>query len=239
MDVGHEFLTQTRAFGELIATADPFTRVPTCPDWNMLQLFHHVGRGNRWAAQIVLDRATDAIDPQSVPEGKPPADMDDAIEWLHDGALKLIDAVAEERDATVWTFPGPQPAHWWVRRRLHETVVHRADAALAVGVPFEVHDPVIAADTISEWLDLITTRGGVPWDTIHLHAVDADLNTTGEWTMADGLWSHEHAKGDVALRGSVTDLLLALTRRKAVEDTRLEMFGDPAVWQSWLDATKV
>ena len=238
MDAAHEFITQTRAFGEVIAAADPATPIPTCPGWTMTQLFTHVGRGNRWAAQIVLDRADDRIDPQTVPEGKPPKDIDAALEWLHDGALKLTDAVAEEHDATVWTFTGPQPASWWVRRRLHETVVHRADAALAAGVPFTVHDPVIAADTISEWLDLATARGNVPWDTIHLHATDADLNTTGEWTIADGLWSHEHAKGEFALRGSVTDLLLALTHRKAVEDTGLEVFGEPAVWQSWLDATK-
>jgi uncharacterized protein (TIGR03083 family) len=236
VDLAHEFINETRVFGDLIAAGRPSAPVRTCPGWNLTQLLKHVGRGNRWAAEIVLHRHQEAIDPSTVPEGKPPRDMVGAIEWLHAGALKLNDAVAEEHDAVVWTFTGPQPASWWVRRRLHETVVHRADAAIAVGTKFVV-DPVVGADTISEWLDLATNRGGVPWDTIHLHAVDSDLNTTGEWTIADGLWSHEHAKGDVALRGHVTDLLLALTRRRTVADSDLEVFGDEAVWQSWLDAT--
>jgi len=236
VDFAHEFVKETQKFADLIAAGTPSTPVPTCPGWNLAQLFRHVGRGNRWAAQIVVDRRSDPLDPRDVPEGKPPEDMRGAIEWLKAGALKLNDAVAEEHDARVWTFTGPQPASWWVRRRLHETVVHRADAAITVGRPFVIN-PVIGADTISEWLDLATGRGGVPWDTVHLHATDADLNTTGEWTIADGLWSHEHARGDVGLRGPVGDLLLALTRRKAVGDTAVEMFGDAAVWQSWLDAT--
>lgn len=237
MHFAAEFLKESRAFGDLIAAGDPAAPVPTCPEWNLSQLFRHVGRGDRWAAQIVLHRAHEAIDPRTVPEGKPPDDLAEAIEWLNAGALKLADAVAEEgADSVVWTFTGPQPAMWWVRRRLHETVVHRADAAIAVGVPFVV-DPVVGADTISEWLDLATARGGIPWNTIHLHATD-DLNTTGEWTIADGRWWHEHDAGDVALRGPVVDLLLALTRRKAVDDTAVELFGDRAVWQSLLDATR-
>lgn len=236
MDVAHEFIRETAAFGELIAAGDPDAPVPSCPGWNLTQLFRHVGRGNRWAAEIVLNRATEAVDPRAVPEGKPPADLDGAIEWLNAGALKLTDAVAEEHDARVWTFTGPQPASWWVRRRLHEAVVHRADAAIATGVAFRA-GPVVAADAISEWLDLQTGRDGRPWDTVHLHATDADLNTTGEWTIADGRWSHEHAKGDVALRGPARDLLLALTGRTPVANLPLEVFGDPVVWQTWVDAT--
>ena len=131
MDLAHEFINETRVFGDLIAAGNPSAPVRTCPGWNLTQLLKHVGRGNRWAAEIVLQRHQEAIDPSTVPEGKPPGDMDGAIEWLHAGALHLNDAVAEEHDAVVWTFTGPQPASWWVRRRLHETVVHRADAAIA------------------------------------------------------------------------------------------------------------
>ncbi|OHV73019.1 hypothetical protein BCD48_33885 [Pseudofrankia sp. BMG5.36] len=48
--------------------------------------------------------------------------------------ITLLEAVAADPDAPVWTGTGPQPARWWVRRLLHESVVHRVDAALALGV---------------------------------------------------------------------------------------------------------
>jgi uncharacterized protein (TIGR03083 family) len=237
VDFAAEFIRENREFGDLIAAGDPVAPVPTCPGWNLTRLFRHVGGGDRWAAQIVVDRAQQAIDPRTVPEGRPPDGIGANLEWLHAGALKLTDAVAVGGgDTEVWTFIGPRPATWWVRRRLHETVVHRADAAIATGTRFNA-DPVIAADAISEWLDIATARGGVPRDTIHLHATDGDLHTTGEWTIAEGLWSHEHSKGDVALRGPASDLLLALTRRKAIGETAIELFGDAQIWHSWLDAT--
>ena len=56
MDVRAALVEETAAFGDLIRTADPTTPVPTCPEWTIRQLFRHVGRGNRWAAQIVADQ---------------------------------------------------------------------------------------------------------------------------------------------------------------------------------------
>ena len=39
------------------------------------------------------------------------------------------------------------------------------------------------------------------------------------------------------MRGSATNLLLALTRRGTVADLGLEIFGDTAVWDQWLEHT--
>jgi predicted lipid carrier protein YhbT len=78
--------------------------------------------------------------------------------------------------------------------------------------------------------------------TMHLHATDDGLGPTGEWTIThddDGLWwSHNHGKGDVAVRGSANDLLLAVTRRRTAADLGLEMFGDTAVWDGYLQRTE-
>jgi hypothetical protein len=41
----------------------------------------------------------------------------------------------------------------------------------------------------------------------------------------------------VALRGGATELLLAIVRRVPVADTGIELFGEDAVWQNWLDRT--
>ena len=249
VDYASAYLEQTRAFGDIVRNADPSTPVTTCPGWSLEQLFRHVGRGDRWAAQIVRERLDQFLDPRSVEGGKPPPDPDDAISWLHGGAQRLVDAVEQSGVETpVWTFLGPRPANWWIRRRLHEVAVHHADAAIAVGSEFTL-EPDIAADGITEWLERVVIqagRGGAPLplegdNTIHLHATDSGLSEPGEWTIgvADGgiAWSHEHGKGTVALRGAATELLLALLRRIPVADTGIEMFGDDAVWQNWLDRT--
>ena len=74
---------------------------------------------------------------------------------------------------------------------------------------------------------------------LHLHAAESELGPTGEWLVVndeDGLgWSHQHAKGDAAVRGPVTGLLLAVNRRQTVEEAGLELIGDAAVWQRWVD----
>lgn len=247
MDFRAALLDQTRSFGDLIRSADPSTPVPTCPGWTLKQLFRHVGRGNRWAAQIVAERRCEPLDPREVRDGKPPDDPDGAVDWLVGGAEALIKAVDRVgADCRVWTFLGTRPAGWWIRRRLHEVEVHRADAALAIGVDY---DPPadLAADAISEWIELMAVqakRSSPPVErgrTLHLHATDDGLGPTGEWTIVndeDGVWwSHEHGKGDVALRGKAKDLLLALVRRRSAADGGVEVFGDSAVWDGWLERT--
>lgn len=247
MDFSAALIDETRAFGELIRSADPATPVPTCPGWTLTQLFRHVGRGNRWAAHIVADRRTDALDPREVPDGKPPADRDAAIDWLDAGAQLILDAVdAVGADTEVWTFIGPRPARWWIRRRLHEATVHRADAAIAVGAEYRLK-PQLAADGIDEWFERVAVEATAETSplgvgqTLHLHATDDGLGAAGEWTLAgtpEGIsWSHEHGKGDAALRGRAQDLLLAVVRRQTAGDGHLQVFGDAAVWDGWLNRT--
>ncbi len=247
MDFRAALIAETGAFGELIRTADPDTPVPTCPEWTIKQLFRHVGRGNRWAAQIVAERRDEALDPREVRDGRPPDDPDAAIEWLEDGAQLIVDSVdAVGADTPVWTFIGPRPAHWWIRRRVHEATVHRADAAIAVGADYQL-TPDLAADGIDEWLERIAVEANSessplePGRTLHLHATDDGLGAAGEWSIVgreDGIaFSHEHGKGDAALRGSAKDLLLAVVRRRSPAEAGVEIFGDAAVWDGWLTRT--
>ncbi|GFG63604.1 hypothetical protein MKUB_10940 [Mycobacterium kubicae] len=249
MDYASAFVAENRAFAALLSNADRSKPVPSCPGWSLEQLMRHVGRGDRWAAQIVRDRLSEPLDPRSVEGGKPPPNPDDAGSWLSGGAQRLLDAVEQTGVETpVWTFLGTRPANWWIRRRLHETAVHRADAALALGSDFAL-DADVAADAITEWLERVAVQAGrdgaaLPLEsgqTIHFHATDADLSEPGEWTVgvedAKITWSHEHGKGTVALRGGATDLLLAMLRRVPLADTGIELFGDDAVWQKWLDHT--
>ena len=252
MDTATSLIAENAAFADLLREADPDTPVPTCPEWNLGQLMRHVGRGDRWSAQIVAEKSGDFIDPKTVPGGRPPADRDGQITWLKQGVLGLLDAVEQSGpDTPVWTFLGMRPAAWWVRRRLHETVVHRADAALALGAGFGV-EPSVAADAITEYLERVMIRadeegpagGDRPLgdgQSLHLHATYAGLGAAGEWTILgrpDGIaFDHEHAHATVALRGQARDLLPAIVRRGTAAELGLEIFGDQAVWDTWLART--
>ena len=243
IDYAAALVEQDRLFAETLRGADPATPVPTCPGWTLTQLLRHLGRGHRWAAQIVREKRDAPLDPRTVEGGKPPADAEGALEWVAGGGRVLLDAVdAAGPDTPVWSFVGPRPAAWWIRRRLHETTVHRADAAIAAGDPYTL-SPELAADGVTEWIELIVAageRGQRPLDeglSLHLHATDVDA----EWTLrgtAGGLsFEPSHSKSTSALRGPAVDLLLAITRRRALADTAIEQFGDETLWPTWLDRT--
>ncbi|MDA0252988.1 MAG: hypothetical protein O3A42_18930, partial [Actinobacteria bacterium] len=67
------------------------------------------------------------------------------------------------------------------------------------------------------------------------------LGAAGEWTILgrpDGIaFDNEHAHATVALRGPARDLLLAIVRRGTAAELGLEIFGDQAVWDTWLART--
>jgi uncharacterized protein (TIGR03083 family) len=248
VDPAAALIEQNRLLAELYRTADPETDVPTCPGWTLRKLATHVGRGDRWAATIVRERSGTYVDIRTVAGGRPPSDQDGVAAWLGAGVEELLTAVAGVgADTAVWTFVGPQPAAWWIRRRLHEATVHRADAALAVGGDYQL-PAELAADGLSEWLDLVAARpaasGPTPLaigQTLHLHATDVELGEPGEWLVhGDGSavnWEHGHAKGQVAVRGAAVHLLLAALRRIPADDDRLQIIGDSEIWQTWLMRT--
>lgn len=234
-------IAENARFAALVGEVDHATPIPTCPGWDVVKLLRHLGRGHRWAATMVETRATEALDPREVPGGKPPADLDGTVAWLRESAAAVpaaVDAVGP--DAPVWTFTGPKPAEWWIRRRLHEETVHRADLQLAVGREIDLA-PELAVDGLSEWLDLLVARGGVGASMsadLHLHATDTDEGV-GEWTIrpdGGGLdWEPGHGKAAAAVRGPAALLFLALVRRVPLE--RLEVFGDRTVVEDFLAAT--
>lgn len=241
MDHAAALTEQNRLLAELVHDRAPDAAVPSCPGWTLQQLVRHVGRGDRWAATIV--RTGEFVDPREVPGGKP---GDDVTGWLRESPRTLLDAVAETGpDVPVWTFLGPRPAAWWIRRRLHESTVHRADAALALGEAYPI-DAAVAADGVSETLSLMAERPPaeappLPAGTVlHLHATDEALGEAGEWLVrgTDGggvAWEHGHGKGAAAVRGPAADLLLAVNRRIPASD--VQVLGDAGVFDTWLART--
>jgi uncharacterized protein (TIGR03083 family) len=231
----------------IAAAADPATPVPTCPDWTLRQLITHVGRAHRWATAIVATRAAEPIAFRDVPDGKLPDDPAERPGWLRDGAARLAEAVTAG-SGPVWTHLGPGPASYWARRMAHETAVHRADGQCAVGTRPEI-DPVIAADGIAEWLGFLPVvqsaeQPGRPapvpeGKVVHFHVTDEGVD--GEWLIrgVPGGVAVEtgHGKGDVALRGPASAVLLVVLRRLAPDDPAVEVLGDRSLLDGWLAAT--
>ena len=212
-----ELQEQTTEFAAIATGAAPGTPVPTCPDWTLRDLVGHMGQAPRWMAGVVRSGAAAAApDPK---DAEVPAD---ARGWLLAGAEELLAAVAEVGAETpVWTLAGPRPARWWVRRALADLVVHTADAALTVGVPFTV-PAARAADVIGEGLDLLATPGLAAFPGDRQGTVALRPSTGDGWlitrTAEAHTWRPGTADADATLAGSVPDLLLVLMRRRPLDD---------------------
>jgi uncharacterized protein (TIGR03083 family) len=247
-----EIEASTAGLAEILAEYDQGLPIPTCPEWTLRRLVTHVGRAHRWAAEITRTRADAFIPFRDLPDGKLPDDRAEQCRWLRAGAARIVEAVLEAGSDRVWSFTGPVPAGFWLRRMAHETLVHRADAQLAAGAePEPVIDAEVAADAIDEWLMLVTrgilgnaderTRALPAGAGLHIHATDDGLGGRGEWMIrhdAGGLTVEPgHGKGDAALTGPAASLLLVLMRRRPVSDPAVTGYGDSAVVDGWLAGT--
>ncbi len=242
-----EITASTAALAALAGQDDLSLPVPACPDWTLRQLITHVGRAQRWAAEIVATRSAGSIPFRSVPGGRLPDDPAQRPGWLRDGAALLITTVSAAGDATVWAGGRKRPAGFWARRMAHETAVHRADAEIAVGRS-PVIAPEMAADGIDEWLtELSAPASGEPdmraaalpaGQSLHVHAADVP---GGEWLVRhgdDGITvRREHGKATVAVRGPAPALLLVLLRRLPPDDAAVQVLGEQQVLSGWLAGT--
>ena len=143
---------------------------------------------------------------------------------------------AADPAAPVWTWARQKDTGFVIRHQAQETAVHRWDAEQAAGRAFTI-EPALAADSIDEFLKHTAAwrlEGAEPVaGTVHLCATD----DSGEWTVAeddagDLVVDRGHGRGDVAVRGTASDLLLLLYRR--LEPGAVETLGEAAVLERFL-----
>jgi uncharacterized protein (TIGR03083 family) len=214
------------------AARDLAARVPSCPDWSAADLVYHIGDVH-WSWRAVVEGRRD----QSATGEFAPRPRDDELaEWAREEA-RLLATILEKMDPEthVWTW-APQKNVAFVQRRMaQETAVHRVDAELAAGSPTPISAD-LAADGVEEFLEFFLPADPAvladPGESVHLHATDSG----DEWlvTVADGAVRTErrHAKAGVAVRGPVSDLLLALWRR--VPPSNLDVVGDASALDRFL-----
>ncbi|MBV9952723.1 MAG: maleylpyruvate isomerase family mycothiol-dependent enzyme [Acidimicrobiia bacterium] len=220
-----EHLDSIRRDGDAFAAAADGTLtepITACPGWNQADLVYHLGEVHRFWTWIAEERA-DSPDAYEQP-ARP--DDEDLLAWYRDGVDHLIEVLAAADPATpVWTWSSQQDVAFIQRRMAQETAVHRWDAQRAAGGAQPIAAD-LAAEGIDEFLDhFLDGPGEDTTGSVHLHAEN------GEWWLgpAGDHWDieREHRKGDAALRGSASDLLLGLWRR--VDVAALDVVGDEAV----------
>jgi uncharacterized protein (TIGR03083 family) len=225
-----------RQEGELFYTtaegADPSLGVPCCPGWTIVDLVWHLGEVHWfWATDVELRSS----DPNQVESGKParPSAYTELVAWGRSQLDRLINALQTTADdVRVWTWTEDESAHnvGFIRRhQVQETAVHRWDlqAAASARTPDPI-DAEAAADAVDEFLTFSLPSGvnrSKPLSgTVHLHCTDVP----GEWFIErDGTVDRAHAKGDVAVRGTASDLLLALYNRIPIAS--LDVIGDASI----------
>ncbi|MER5778076.1 maleylpyruvate isomerase family mycothiol-dependent enzyme [Streptomyces sp. NPDC002039] len=236
--------TESAALVATVAAADLSTPVPTCPDWTLEDLTRHVGSVHRWFTELLRRRVQQPPARREV-DLRLPEHPDALPDWLAASAAEAAEVfAATDPDAPMWAWGVDQHARFWVRRMLFETLVHRVDAELALGLSPHV-DRALAVDGIDEFLTNLpyaapfaplTARLRAPDRTIRFSSTDAD----GDWLVGlrpDGfalLADHaEPRTADATVRGSAADLLLLLYGRLDHRSDAFHLLGDADLLAHW------
>lgn len=227
------------AFVDACAVAGLSAPVPTCGAWTVADLLWHVTGVYSFFGTIVAERRTST---DGIVAADRPADGE-LLEECRERLSALVGALrATPDDTPVWTWVSDRSVAFVRRRMAHETAVHRWDAERAAGREWAI-DADLASDGIDEFLHLFAHRrsdgaadvGG----SVHVHCADV----AGEWTLrpdpSTGTFAvtREHAKGDCAIRGGASDILLGLWRRLPL--TALDIVGDADVAARFVAAPRL
>jgi uncharacterized protein (TIGR03083 family) len=220
--------------GALAATADFDLPVPHCPGWQVETLLGHLGGVHRWVTEVV--RTGKRADQPTSPERA------DLLEWFDTGAATLLTTLTQsDQQRGCWSFAPPHQVSFWSRRQVQETLVHRWDLELALGLHVR-GDPELAADGIDEVIAMFFPRqvrlGRQAPLTEAMAVVDAQSGrrwlVTGDGTATDATATDSAA--DVTVTGDAVPLLLLLWKRLDLAASDLRVDGDAEIARRVLGA---
>ena len=231
------FDRDSAAFADACEAAGLGVAVRSCPGWTVADLLWHLTEVHDFWRTIVGEQRTD---PEGYPEPARPSD-EALLEMYRKGRVGVLNTLSEADPAAPnWTWSKDKTAGFVIRRMAQETAVHLWDATDASGSarPIEAN---LASDGIDEFLTHMlpdTAKGAAAiGGSVHLHCADVP----GEWTVTetgDGFAvAREHAKGDCAIRGTASNILLALWRR--VPLSACDVVGDAEVAERFIAHTNL
>lgn len=198
--------SESARFVEVLRDVDPTTRVPTCPDWDVADLIHHLSDVHWSWATIVRERLQDPSSLSDLERGGEPADQLDRFAAY---TAELVSALEQADDVTpVWTWSRDHSVGFVRRRMAQETLVHRFDADAAAGVIGDA-DHGLAEDGVDEAMQWF--HGGCPaWASFTpggpvgtLHTTDTDRT----WLFRVGTVGGTRPNGQVVEAEPAFDLL--------------------------------
>ncbi|MBV6700413.1 maleylpyruvate isomerase family mycothiol-dependent enzyme [Kitasatospora aureofaciens] len=235
--------TETARLVAAVQDADPATPVPTCPGWTLTDLVRHTGSVQRWFTVLLQQRVQEPPRSRDV-DLRLPEQAEDYPAWLAEAAAQAGETfAATDLDAPMWAWGADQHARFWVRRMLCETLVHRADAELALGLKVDI-DPALAADAVAEFLTNLPYAVFFAPGTANLRAENRTIRftrTDGEdsWLVQlrpDGFaLTADTTPGaaDATVSASAADLLLLLYGRLDRTSGGVAVSGDDDLLELW------
>lgn len=144
------------ALADIAASGDLGRPVPTCGEWTMADLVHHLYEVQRFWVSM-LDRRPAAPDDYAPPERV----ADDAlVDQLRSVSATLIERLGGVDPAEpMWSWSREQTVGFTVRRQTHESLIHALDAAMAAGVDLGPTPAERWADGVDEMLRVFRAVG--------------------------------------------------------------------------------
>jgi uncharacterized protein (TIGR03083 family) len=211
---------ESRRLTDMVEALDLQARVPSCPEWSVRDLAHHIGEVQwYWGANV---RAHNADERSGAKLTEFPEDTD-LLAWLGWCTYSLLSALRDAGpDAPCWAWwPEPHTSGAVGRHQAQEVAVHRWDAEGVAGAS-EPLRPGLADDGVPEFIEIMvgSDLASLPG------AVTLTATDTGASWRVTGTGRERSARVS-ELRAPASDLVLMLYRRLPVPDVAVQ--GDPVL----------
>lgn len=221
--------------------------VPYCPGWTGRDLAVHLAGVYRWVSYLA-DRGLSAPPDREVRAElfSDPGPEDDAgvLNRLRRANALVVGTLREApQDLSFWTlWPADSARSFWIRRMLHETVVHRVDAQNAGRAEQQASagddlDATVAADGVDEIVLGFSSRYRGLVDLPPAMLALETFAGTHRWWLQFGPGEMAAGRGEPAgepttkVAGAPGELLLLLWNRRG--PAGLTVTGDPELLETW------